>query len=196
MHAFVGESFALFDVGVADLAAVCLLVGCVHAATSPGKLRDLHNVATGVAVTALMPFVGAAAVVGYYVAAELTRHRWAFKVFDAQLVRNVVCCLIILALGAISAASPQVGSHYANYTLARLWTTPDFEASLPEMLFANVIMLALPAAAIAAVVVPLRAATRTTHLRRPPAPWVADPVRFAGCSTSPPPSNPPIDLHT
>lgn len=83
--------------------------------------------------------------------------------------------------------------------LARLWMPPrslGYQPSRLEPLIAVLILSALPAAAIAALVVPLRTATRSMRLRRPSTLSFADPSRFFPSYASPQPPNPPINLHT
>lgn len=227
MHAFADPDLALLGVGVANLAAMGLLVGCVHAAASPKKLRYLRNGAMGVAFTASLPFVGAVAVIGHSVLSELTRSGWAVELFNPYLARHVVCCFIILLLGACAAASPavavalsacrlrlakeqqdldvgqmqkwaltggapvaaqllwvmwDVGSGRVGWAFACLWVKRSYYSASPlEMFIAGLILLALPTAAIAALVVPVRAATRSVRLRPPPPPSFNDPSRFAAC---------------
>lgn len=232
MHAFVGHDVACLGVGISDLAAIGLLVGCVHAAASPKKLRYLRNAAVGVAFTASLPFVGAVAVIGHRVLSELTRSGWATELFNPYLARHFVCCFVILVLGACAAASPavavalsacrlrlakeqqdldlrqlqkwaltgaapvaaqllwvtwDVGSGRVGWALACLWVKRSYYTASPlGMFMAGLILLALPAAAIAALVVPVRAATRSMRLRRPPAPSFTDPSRFTAPYSAPP----------
>jgi hypothetical protein len=208
------------------------LLGCAHAAATPDRLRRLRNWAIGVGSVALVPFVGAAVVVCHGVLSALTRGEWGLRVFNQYLVRNVVCSLLILLIGAIASGSPALIAALASCRLRlasqgrdldlrqlRTWATvggvpvaaqfalatwvaasgnigraithvlsrEQFEAHLPQALVAGFILLGLSAVAVAAIVLPARAVTRSMHLRKLPVYELTVPPRFAGCVPSPQP---------
>jgi hypothetical protein len=228
MHGFLRADDTVLSVGVVDLVAIGLLVGCVHAA-SPARLRALRQWAIGIAVAATLPFVSAVAVLGQRELSQLTQAEWAPKLFDAYLLRNMVCGLIILVLGAIAAGPPVVVAALATcrlrfaaeqqdlelrqlrgwvtvggapvaaqfalatwatmtgnwgWAVTHVWTSENFEAQLPGAIVGIFILLALPAIGVAAIVLPLRAATRSMHLRQPPN-YALTPARFVDCVRSP-----------
>jgi hypothetical protein len=230
MNAFIRVDNTAMAVGVVDLVALGLLVGCAHAAANPGKLRKLRKWAIGVAVAATVPFVGAVALVGHRVLHTLTRGEWALRLWDAYLVRDVVCSMIMLLLGAVVAGSPALvaalstrrlrlateqldldlrqlqrwafiggaplatqlalatwlaGDGQVGYVITSLWRAEVFEAHLPAAIVAVFILLALPAAGVAAIALPVRAVTRSMHLRPAPAYKLTVPARFADCVPSP-----------
>jgi hypothetical protein len=111
MRSVVHEDVTLLGVGVVDLGALVLLVGAVHAAASPRRLRWLRNCAWGLAGLAMSPFVGAVAIVGSHTLFKLTRTGWDV---DAYQFRHMICCIVILVLGAGAAGAPVVTALVAN----------------------------------------------------------------------------------
>jgi hypothetical protein len=105
LGAFVPQQVGLFGVGVSNVAAIALLVGCVQVAACPGKLRYARNGAVGLAIAALLPFVGAVAVLNHGLLMSLTEYGWYPKLVQ-PFIRHVVCCFVLLMLGAFAAASP------------------------------------------------------------------------------------------
>lgn len=105
LGAFVPQDVGLLGVGVSNAAAIALLVGCVQVAACPSKLRYMRNGAVGLAVAALVPFVGAVVVLNRQLLETLMEYGWDPR-FTQPLIRHVVCCFVIMALGAFAAASP------------------------------------------------------------------------------------------
>lgn len=111
MRSVVHEDVTLLGIGVVDLGALVLLVGAVHAAASPRRLRWLRNCAWGLAGLATSPFVGAVAIVGSHTLFKLTRTGWDV---DSHQLRHMICCILILVLGVGAAGAPIVTALVAN----------------------------------------------------------------------------------
>lgn len=124
MRSVVHEDVTLLGIGVVDLAALSLLVGCVHAAASPRRLLWLRNGAWGLAGVAMLPFVGSVAIVGARTLVTLTRTGWDV---DSYLLRNMICCIVILALGMAAMAAPVVTALVANRRIQLALEEQDLE---------------------------------------------------------------------
>lgn len=122
LGAFVAQQVGLLGVGVSNVAAIAILVGCVQVGKSPSKLRHARNGAVGLAIAALLPFVGAVAVLNRQLMMTLTRYGWEPSLMQ-PLLRHIVCCCVILVLGAIAAASPALAV-VLSATRLRLATEP------------------------------------------------------------------------
>ena len=213
--------------GVVDLVAVGLLVGCVHAAARPGELRRLRTGALILTVVATLPFVIGVAVVSFAALLRLTRDGWALNLLNGPLLGRLVCCVVVLAFAAGAAATPatavvlstyrlrlatdqqdlslrqlqkwaacggapvavqwalatwQVAAGHAGHALLRVWTLPHYELWLAQTIVAAIILLLLATATVAAVLLPLRTATQSIHLRKTPARTLPEPSRFAACT--------------
>lgn len=105
LGAFVPQEVGLLGVGVSNVAAIAVLVGCVQVGTSPNTLRYARNGAVGLTIAALLPFAGAVAVLNHQLMITLTRYGWEPSLMQ-PLLRHIVCCCVILMLGACAAASP------------------------------------------------------------------------------------------
>ena len=124
MRSFVHEDVTRLGIGVVDVAALGLLVGAVHAAASPRRLLWLRNGALGVAGVATLPFVGAVALVGGQTLLKLTRTGWDV---DSYLLRNMICCVVILLLGMVVAGAPVVTALLANRRMQLAVDEQDLE---------------------------------------------------------------------
>ncbi|HEX2875044.1 MAG TPA: hypothetical protein VHP33_27525 [Polyangiaceae bacterium] len=237
LGAFVPQQVGLFGVGVSNVAAIALLVGCVQVAACPSKLRHVRNGAAGLVIVALLPFVGAVAALNYDLLTSLMEYGWYPRLVP-PFIRHIVCCFVLLMLGAFAAASPalavalsvtrlrgaseqrqldptpwrkwvsvggaplgllllcvtwDLGTGNVGRAAATLWTG-GYTGSLLEMPLAILILSTLLAAAIAAVIVPIRAANHPPQPRQTPAAWSTDPSRFAAYPAPPKRTNPPVNL--
>lgn len=125
MRSFAPADVTLLGIGVVDLAALALLVGCVHAAASPARLLWLRNGAWALAGMATVPFVGAVAIVGSHTLVRLTGSGWEV---DSLLLRHMICCVVILVLGMGAAGAPVVTALVANRRMQLALEEQDLEA--------------------------------------------------------------------
>lgn len=228
LNSFIGLDATLVGVGVVHLVTVGVLVGCAHADASPSRLRWLRRWALGLAVLAMLPFVGAVAVGARRIFRELVKSgwnewlEWLPRPFSAY-TRDMVCAGIILMLGVAAALAPMLVAALSSCRLSLLaeqrdlepqrrrrwaaiaampvalqlalltWMVADSYAAryalynlfiershhwLAEGLITLAILVAIPLATLAAIALPLRAASRSRPPAPPPADAFSDPSRF------------------